>query len=145
MVQPRNGGYPGAQGFVGLESSILGGDTVSQRGTGGVADCGALEEDDPATCETLAFPGAKKPVNWRPGDHPPTRRAHECACGRSWARARHTEQALATGQARLREDWRRSESEAAYARESYGPIWSDEGGERKGIRTQRSKGGQCWR
>jgi len=57
MVQPRNVGYPGAQGFVGLESSILGGDTVSQRGTGGVADCGALEEDDPATCETQPFQG----------------------------------------------------------------------------------------
>ena len=30
---------------------------MSQRGTGGVVDCGALEEDDPVTCETLAFLG----------------------------------------------------------------------------------------
>lgn len=29
---------------------------MSQRGTGGVLDCGALEEDGPETCETLAFP-----------------------------------------------------------------------------------------
>ncbi len=47
---------------------------VSRRGTGGVVDCGALEEDGPVTCETLAFPGG--PIRWarRPGNQPPMRR-----------------------------------------------------------------------
>lgn len=54
-MRPRNHLYPGAQGVAHLESSILGGDTASQRGAGGVHDHSALEEDTPATWETPCY------------------------------------------------------------------------------------------
>lgn len=54
MSQPRKRGHPGAEGVPRPEGSIPGGELASQRGTGGVAGCSALEEDDPVTCETLA-------------------------------------------------------------------------------------------
>jgi len=56
-LQPRNVEGSGAQEFARSESSSLGGVWVSRRGTGGVADCGTAEEDDPVTWETLAVPG----------------------------------------------------------------------------------------
>lgn len=51
-MRPRNHPYTGAQAVPQVESSILIGDLASQRGTGGVVDHSALEEDIPATWET---------------------------------------------------------------------------------------------
>jgi len=43
---------------------------ASQRGTGGVAGCSALEEDGPVTCDPLACPWDKTPVERGPGNQP---------------------------------------------------------------------------
>jgi len=80
---------------------------------------------------------------WRPGDQPPTRRlVRERTGGRQGGSPNSTEEALAPGQARLREDRRRSEQRSRIRKGVGWPHSSDEGGERPGSRTQRSEGGQ---
>ncbi len=94
---------------------------MSQRGTGGVVDCGALEEDGLVTCEALAFLGEPTGEHGGPVINLQCA-AGRCASGQPSHGAPHRTSTTATGQARLREDWRRSESEAVCARESDGPI-----------------------
>lgn len=53
---PEISDFPGAQGVMCPESSSLGGDMASRRETGGVEDCGGIEEDHPVTRETHELP-----------------------------------------------------------------------------------------
>ena len=57
--QPRNQRIPDAQGIGFPESSTPEGTMASQRGTGGVVDCGTVEEDGPVTWDT-----PDRPVWW---------------------------------------------------------------------------------
>ena len=128
---------------------------ASRRGTGGVADEARSKRTAQQPVRPLRFlenPGD----NGGPVTNLQRAACCECTSGRGTRRtSRPTEQALAPGQARLREDWRRSETrqanrEAACARESDGRIVAGGGepsgpvkvGERQGSRTQPGKGGR---
>jgi len=87
---------------------------ASQRGTGGVLDCGTAEEDGPVTWETPDRPVGGNVEAYRNGACP-------------------------TGKARPRANWRRAEA----AGESEGRIRAMMVGNGFGTRTQRSKGGPC--
>jgi hypothetical protein len=114
---------------------------ASQRETGGVCDYGALEEDGPVTWEALAVlggkPGAGDPVNKAPA-----------VCPLMDARAlgavtteRHTERASSPRSARQGKTGGVEGNRPARSEGFRWPHMSDEGGERNGTRTQRSKGG----
>jgi hypothetical protein len=141
-VQPRNRGNSGAQAVTRAESSIPGGVWASRRETSGVVAEARSKGTDQQPVRPLRSLGNYR-WTWRPGNHPPTRRlACEHASGRQGESPNSTEQLLVPGQARLREDRRRSEERSRMRKGVGWPHMSDEGGERRGGRTQRSKGGQ---
>lgn len=113
---------------------------VSRRGTGGVADCGTAEEDDPVTWETLAVLGKARRCG---GPVPVLRRA---------ARLTGHERPAPDGEHRNRPAPRGRRAKGRpkafpirprKARESDGRIGAMKLGNGSGTRTQRSKGGQC--
>jgi len=111
------------------------------KGTGGVGDRGAAEEDGPVTWETpvrpFGSPGNGGPET--PSDAPSASSGPAAGLRGSDA-GRHRTYAWANGKAWPREDRRRAEATG----ESDGRVRAMKVGNRRGTGTQRSKGGQCW-
>jgi len=90
MSQLRNRVHPGAQGLPRLEGSISRGVMASQRKTGGVAGCSALEKDGPVTCDPLDRPWDNTPVKRGPGNQPSNAlQVDGCTCSRSGRKTPH--------------------------------------------------------
>jgi len=135
---------PVPKGFLSRKAASPEARVASQRGTGGVLDCGTAEEDGTATWETLVFLECQ-PALRRPGDQ--TSGVPPAACVRGAGAVRHEERRARIKVGAPREDQRCNRSatggSADEARESDGRIRATRRGNGKGTRTPRSKGGQC--
>jgi hypothetical protein len=145
MLQLRNRTCPGAQGFSCPEGSISKGAMASRRGTGGVAGCSALEEDDLVTCDPLDRPWVQAPVVRGPGDQPSHALAvDESTVGRPGQSPRE-EQALAPKVGTLKRgveaaSTRQGSRTGACERKARGERQGKQPGEGRGSPTRNSKG-----